>query len=213
MWLLVYKHIDRAVLDFDDMPSAPELLTSLHDVVARLDELRGHAPGEPPRPNFFLERLSLERLDGPGRTSLQWALAAWARARGKINRRVLDREIGSVAGPRMLLRVQPGERLQMDALTRTIDAYPPCERLQLIGRDIDEQPDSQFGSWIAGPYRAFIREEEPSLQLLEVAIPSRSSGRIFRARYERLLLPWQTPGGDRWISANALVRVRRVVSQ
>jgi hypothetical protein len=213
VWLLVQKQINRAVIDFDDGLSAPELLASLQDIVARLDEVRGQAPGEPPRPSFFLERLALERLDGARRIGLRRALAFWGRARGRIGHADLDREIGSVTNPRMLLRAQPGGRLQMDALTSVLGANPPCERMQLLGRDIDDQPDGRYGAWISEPYRVFMHEDEPSLQLVEVAIPSRSSRQVVRARYERLLLPWQTAGGEKWITTNALVRMRRVVNQ
>jgi hypothetical protein len=213
VWLLVQKQVDRAIIDFDDGVWAPELLTSLHDVVARLDEVRGEGPGEPPRPRFFLERLALERLDGHRRVALRRALASWGKARGRLNRSELDREIGSVNNDRILLRVQSGDRLQMDALTDVVGAYPPCERMRLLGLDIGEQPDRSFGTWLSEPYRVFTREAAPSLQLLEVALPSPNSSDVVRARYERLLLPWQSPGGDKWISTHALVRMRRVVSQ
>jgi len=213
VWLLVHNQVDRAIIDFDDPGSAPELLISLHDVVARLDEVRGEGPGEPPRPRFFLERLALERLEGPRRIGLRKALASWARARGRIGKEELDSEIGTVNGDRTLLRVKRDESLPMEALSQTIAAYPPCERLSLLGKDIDQQPDSDFGAWISGPYRSFVREEAPSLQLLEVAIPSPSLGTTTRARYERLLLPWQSPGGDKWITSNALVRMQRLVTE
>src|ERR1700722_6953647 len=163
VWLLVHNQVDRAIIDFDFPGSAPELLISLHDVVARLDEVRGEGPGEPPRPRFFLERLALERLDGPRRIGLRKALADWGRARGRISRGDLDRESGKVDGDRTLLRVERDERLPMEALSRIIGAYPPCERLALLGKDIDQQPDSAFGAWISGPYRSFIREDAPSL--------------------------------------------------
>ena len=213
VWLLVHNQVDRAIIDFDSPGSAPELLISLHDVVARLDEVRGQGPGEPPRPRFFLERLALERLEGPRRVGLRKALASWARARGRIGKDELNREIGSVNGDRSLVRVERDDRLPMQALSRAIGSYPPCERLSLLGKDIDEQPDSAFGAWLSGPYRSFIREERPSLQLLEVAITSSSLGTTTRARYERLLLPWQSPDGEKWISSNPLIRMQRSVTE
>ncbi|MGB8843196.1 MAG: hypothetical protein WCC64_19240, partial [Aliidongia sp.] len=50
----------------------------------------------------------------------------------------------------------------------------------------------------------------PGLQLVEAVI-TRVGGRAVRTRYERLLLPWRSPGGDRWITSQPVLRMRHVI--
>jgi hypothetical protein len=214
VWLFVHYKIDRAIFDFNDDHSPRELVTSLQDVVARLDEVRGAGPGGPPRTAFSLERLSLGRLDEPRRAALRRAFSSWARARGKISTKDLDREVGCVDGERMLLRIQPAERLQVEAFAGVVSAYRPCERMAALGRDVKEQPDDVYGTWMADIFRDFAREpeREPSLQMIDAVIASPVNGNAVRVRWERLLLPWQTPGGDRWITSAPVVRMRRIIN-
>jgi hypothetical protein len=43
------------------------------------------------------------------------------------------------------------------------------------------------------------------------AVITQAGGRAVRTRYERLLLPWRSPGGDRWITSQPVLRMRHVI--
>ncbi|MEI9983388.1 MAG: hypothetical protein WDN69_09410 [Aliidongia sp.] len=212
VWLLVMKQVDRAIIEYHGGREEPEMLTTQQDIVARLDEIRGEAPGEPPRPAFFLERMSLERLDETRRLPMRAAWKAWGRARGRLSVPELNRESGRIDGGRMLLRVQRGERLETNAVSDVVRSYLPCERMSMLGRDVEEQPDGVYGEWLAAAYRELAEDETPAagLQLVEAVIAT-PGGRSVRTRYERLLLPWRSPGGDRWITSQPLLRMRRLI--
>jgi hypothetical protein len=213
VWLLVMHQVERAIVEYPGERSEPELLTSQQDIVARLDEIRGAAPGEPARPAFFLERMALARLDEPRRLPMRGAWRAWGRAHGKISVAELKRESGTVDGKRMLLRVQGDERLETAAVSDVVRAYLPCERMSMLGREVEEQPDGIYGDWLASAYRELVQDDEPEpgLQLVEAVVSSSAGGRTVRTRYERLLLPWRSPGGDFWITSQPILRMRRVI--
>jgi hypothetical protein len=85
--------------------------------------------------------------------------------------------------------------------------------MSMLGREIEEQPDNVYGEWLAAAYRELLQddESEPGLQTVE-AVVSVSDGRAVRTRYERLLLPWRSSGGDRWITSQPILRMRRVIT-
>jgi|HubBroStandDraft_1064217.scaffolds.fasta_scaffold00482_5 hypothetical protein len=214
VWLLVTFRVERAIVEYPGERPEPELLTSSEDIVARLDELRGAAPGEPPRAAFFLQRMALERLAEPRRQPMHRAWREWARARGRLSVAELERESGAVDSERMLLRVRRGGRLETNAVSDVVRAYLPCERMGMLGREVEEQPDPVYGEWLASAYRDLVHDERPGagLQLVE-AVVTCAGGRAVRTRYERLLLPWRSPGGDRWITSQPVLRMRHAVER
>jgi hypothetical protein len=210
VWLLVTNRVERAIVEYPGDREESELLTTQQDIVARLDEIRGAAPGEPPRPAFFLERMALARLDEARRLPMRAAWRAWGKAHGRLTVADLNREAGRIDGGRTLLRIRRGERLETNAVSDIVRAYLPCERMSMLGREVEEQPDGIYGEWLASAYRELAEEgaPEPGLQLVE-AVVSSPTGRKVRTRYERLLLPWRSAGGDRWITSQPVLRMRR----
>lgn len=212
VWLLVTKQVERAIIQYPGERPESELLTTQQDIVARLDEIRGEAPGEPPRAAFFLERMSLARLNEPRRLAMRAASRAWTKARGRMSVAELNREAGRIDSRRMLVRVRGVERLETNAVSDVIRAYLPCERMSMLGRELEEQPDSIYGEWLAVAYRELAEDgaPEPGLQLVEAVVKA-PGGKSVRTRYERLLLPWKSPGGDRWITSQPVLRMRRTI--
>jgi hypothetical protein len=212
VWLLVLFRVERAIIESPGERPEPELLTSSDDIVARLDEIRGAAAGEAARPAFFLQRMALDRLDEPRRQPMHGAWRAWGKARGKLTVAELKRESGAINGGRMLVRVRRDELLETNAISDVVRAYLPCERMSMLGREVEEQPDSVYGGWLASAYRELVQDDRPrpGLQLVEAVI-TRVGGRAVRTRYERLLLPWRSPGGDRWITSQPVLRMRHVI--
>jgi hypothetical protein len=212
VWLLVLYRVERAIVEYPGARAEPELLTSSEDIVARLDEIRGEAAGEAARPAFFLQRMALDRLGEPRRLPMHGAWRAWGKARGRLTVAELKHESGATNAARTLVRVQRDDRLETNAVSDIVRAYLPCERMGMLGREVEDQPDAVYGGWLASAYRELVEDGQPKpgLQLVEAVIAS-SGGRPVRTRYERLLLPWRSPGGDRWITSQPVLRMRHVV--
>jgi hypothetical protein len=206
LWILVWKKVERAVIDYRGDRAEPELLTLSKDIVARLEEISGMAL----IPSFRLERLALGRLEERGRLSvLDEELRVWRRAHGQLSRRALNAEIGAINSRRMVIRVS-GLRLQMLAVSDVSLTYRPCERMRMLGQDVELQPDTVYGESLAETFREFALNDanQPGLQEVDAVI-TKTDGRLVRVRYERLLLPWKSRGGERWITSQPLLRMRR----
>ena len=62
-----------------------------------------------------------------------------------------------------------------------------------IGEKIENQPDKEYGTWVAEFYKAVASTGRPRYDIVSAAIRARpSEPDLFLTRYERLLLPWRT---------------------
>jgi hypothetical protein len=153
VWLLITFRVERAIVESPGEQLKPELLTSFEDIVARLDEVRGEAHGEPPRAAFIVQRLALERLTELSRKAMYGTGREWGRARGRLSVDDLKRECGAVNGMRTLLHLKRGKRLETNAVSDVVRAYLCCERTSMLGREVEDLPDPVYGDWLASAYR------------------------------------------------------------
>lgn len=206
VWLLVVYRVERAVIKGPGGREALELLSSQRDIVATLAEIGQTTTA----PYFRLESLALERVKEGRRLAFRKSLDAWVRARGRLTNRQLNNENGKVDNNRTLLRVQPDGRLMSYAVSDLIRAYLPCQRMNMLGQEVENQPDRFYGESLALSYRDLWLDEEPPprFQEVETVVDSAAEGKSIRVGYERLLLPWHSRGGDRWISSEPVLRFR-----
>jgi transcriptional regulator with XRE-family HTH domain len=61
--------------------------------------------------------------------------------------------------------------------------------LPLVGRDMSELPDREYGAWMEEIYDRTLARRLPRLDYTE-AVVSPSSSLIYRIRHDRLILPW-----------------------
>jgi hypothetical protein len=67
------------------------------------------------------------------------------------------------------------------------------------GKDVEDQPFPEMGQRVARLYRRTIADAKPRLDYMEFALCY--AGRSVRSRrHLRLLLPWNEPGGDRYLT-------------
>lgn len=97
----------------------------------------------------------------------------------------LDYRLSVVTAPRV------GEPLRFQFFGEGFKFYDERQRLQVIGAAIDQQPDAEYGRWLADQYNAVVEKGRPSLDYVTAQIRP-DSGPSRRSRYERLLLPWRT---------------------
>jgi hypothetical protein len=62
------------------------------------------------------------------------------------------------------------------------------------GQLVENQPDKAYARWIRDTYRDVGLSKEPRFELIEAVVPQALRGPFLR--YERLLLPWETPSGE-----------------
>jgi hypothetical protein len=99
----------------------------------------------------------------------------------------------------MIVGVRPRAR---DAIFRFIgdgfrwtdDTY----QLNAIGQRVENQPDKEYGGWVAEFYKSVATTGQPRYDCVTAAIhqPALGKARTAIIRYERLLLPWRTPSEE-----------------
>jgi hypothetical protein len=100
----------------------------------------------------------------------------------------LDFRLSVVTAPRI------GAPLRFQFFGEGFKFYDERQKLNVLGAPIEEQPDPDYGKWLAGQYQNVVDTGQPALDYVTAQItPDTGPGR--RSRYERLLLPWRTRDG------------------
>jgi hypothetical protein len=200
----------RLICNRPDLPI--EVYHDVDEVVARLSALSVAAPSAPlDRPRVILESLSLDRL-APGLGTRQSTLyASWRRRRGVLGRETVS---GIAAAPRsdsgLWVRIAGGGRAIVETWPNYITVYPPDAVERLLGGDLSDQPDREYAAGTGEGFLRVAHREQPRLELVDAIITPSPNAAPRRSRYDRLLLPWRSESGERWVSG--LSWVRRVVS-
>jgi hypothetical protein len=73
-----------------------------------------------------------------------------------------------------------------------------------IGESIENQPDKEYGIWVAEFYKSVARTGQPRYDIIRAAIQAQpSQPGLFMTRYERLLLPWRTPSEEVFVTLSS----------
>jgi hypothetical protein len=134
----------------------------------------------------------------------------WHRMRGR-----LPDDIGAVAADsgllhRMILvrRRARTSRLVFAHFGAGIECRPPGESDRLIDHDIHDHHDRKYGAWVADAYAEALKESRLHLRSIRATI--RVSDTILaRGRYDRLILPWRSAGGEDFAMGISLTRDHR----
>src|ERR1051326_3238069 len=70
-----------------------------------------------------------------------------------------------------------------------------------IGEKVTNQPDREYGQWVAQDYRQTALRKLPQLDKVNAALRGRSG----RTVYDRLLLPWATRSSEILVTVSSLV--------
>jgi hypothetical protein len=133
----------------------------------------------------------------------------WKRRRGELGVELHRRLMIEAQRRSTILVRQPARssRLIVEHFSSPIAFVRPCQALSLIGQDYQNLPDADFGRWSARGYGEALATRTPGLwsMLADLRTPE---GAIARSRYDRLLLPWRSAGGDGWVLSLPLLRKR-----
>jgi transcriptional regulator with XRE-family HTH domain len=101
-------------------------------------------------------------------------------------------------------------RFTIEHLGAGIEMFRPCETLLLVGRELTDMTDREYGAWVADTYARTLAEEQPVLESVRATIRV-TDDRVVEGRYDRFLLPWSGAGGDRFVLCLSLTQTSRVV--
>jgi len=76
-----------------------------------------------------------------------------------------------------------------------------------VGRDVEDLPDRDYGESAAGSYYECLADQTPRLETVS-AVMAPGDGKRVWSYYDRLLLPWQSAVGTRFILGLSEIRRR-----
>lgn len=69
------------------------------------------------------------------------------------------------------------------------------------GEKVENQPDKEYALWLRDFYRDVAQRNEPRYDVVDAVLPQAKRGPFLR--YERLLLPWETPSGEIFVTVSS----------
>jgi hypothetical protein len=168
------------------------------------DRIRRYQPvyTSSPRPLKQLERSRYARF-AP-------VVALWRSGRGRLPNNLVSLLNGHrLQGRAALLRNPSGTgRLVYEHVGSSYSFLGnACQPLLLIGQDIEMLPDRAYGGKAARSYYECLNDQEPRLETVN-AVMRRADGQSVWSYYDRVLLPWRTAGGTRFVLGLSEVRRR-----
>ena len=85
-----------------------------------------------------------------------------------------------------------------------------CAAFPLVGAEIEDLPDREYGECAAGSYHECLSDQIPRLETVS-AVMARGDGKRVWSYYDRLLLPWQRSDGTQYVLGLSEVRRRMIV--
>jgi hypothetical protein len=84
-------------------------------------------------------------------------------------------------------------------------------RFNAVGNSVAQQPDRDYGEWVSAAYKAVAQSGVPRFEYIDAHLPGSSRGPWIR--YERLLLPWKLPTGERLVSMLSRIQSDRMLKR
>lgn len=195
--LLYWLHdrdVDRVLISFFDRDWSHEMLPSRRKAVRRL--LARVDPGIGAREGDFLQKLL--PLDGLASSSpFEGLLAMWRQSAGKFDRERLEPVLGRALNGRFVLVEASPDRPYMVIKDVGGGLTKPAEYwlTRSIGLRVEDQPDYDYGKWVAKYYQEVVAARAPSLSDVDAVITwPQQSRRSFR--YRRLVVPFDGKGSS-----------------
>ncbi len=197
------READRVLVSFFDRAWSHEMLRSRADAVKRL--LAKVEFGVGGRDGDFLyEELPIDSLEEA--SPLRSALAMWSESNGAFDRQriapFLERGLN---GRFVLVEASPTTpALVLKDVGGGLSKPAEYWLARSIGHRVEDQPDYDYGKWIAKFYRKVITRDEPSLSDVDAVIkwPEHSRQSF---RYRRLVLPFKGKGNSTMLLGASLV--------
>jgi hypothetical protein len=204
--LLYWLHdrsADRVLVSFFDRIWSHEMLRSRADAVkwllARVDFSVGGRDSD-----FLHQELPLESLSGA--SPLKRLLTLWSEAHGVFDHERLAPILQGTLKERFVLVESTPARTALVLKRVGGGLSKPADHwlARSVGHRVEDQPDYDYGKWIANYYRKVIASGAPSLSDVDAVIkwPEHSRQSF---RYRRLVLPFKGEGNSTMLLGASLV--------
>lgn len=136
-------------------------------------------------------------LSYPRFSQVRPVLKIWTETRGAWTEdAILALNIAGMLPRTFLARQTPGRsHLVAERCGYGVAFLLPCESLTMVGREIQDMPDRDYGAWMAEAHAQTASRQRPLVQSVRAVIRT-SAGTALRTRYDRFLLPWRCRGDD-----------------
>lgn len=189
-----------------------ELFASIFAFIEHAEYLASDPPLEIKVPRLAVPR-GLHNLATAAFSAVRPIIELWKERQGELTDDI-DKALaaGGIAHRMILARQLPrSSRLITERFGSGHDHLLPREIRSIIGRDVHERPDRDYGVWIAQAYADALWHRLPRLESIRCRVQT-SGSRTLRARYDRLLLPWRARGAQVFIMSVSLRRGLSVVA-
>ncbi|HWG80657.1 MAG TPA: hypothetical protein VN681_12825 [Stellaceae bacterium] len=171
-----------------------ELFTSVFAFIERAEQLAADPPIEIKVPRYSVQR-GLRNLTTPPFALVRPIVDLWKQRRGELGEEVHQAVLRAGLFHRTILarQVAGSSRLITEHFGSGIKVMLPCEHLLIVGRELSQQPDREYGAWMEQAYAETGWARRPRLESVRALVRT-SAGATLRTRYDRVLLPWQQKG-------------------
>ena len=197
---------ERVVLTWLDDDWTNELLRAGETITNRLEELIAGAKRA--KPSDFLSRLL--SIDEMAANSPMRELAGnWGNLSLPAGQRALFELLEKTLGNRYVVVKQDssGGRIVFHELGEGLFSNYETWRYCAIGAPMEEQPDRQYGRWVASAYREAAERNQPMIAEVDAIVRWPHAGRV-RMRYHRLIVPLQSGSNAGRILGGSLINNR-----
>jgi len=192
--------------------TSAELFASVFAFIEHAEYLAADPPIEIRVPRLAVPR-GLHNLATAFFTAARPIVELWKRRRGELTDEI-DNALaaGGIAQRMILARQLPrSSRLITERFGSGHDHLLPQEISSIIGCDVHERPDREYGTWIAQAYADALFHRSPCLESIRCRVQT-SASQTLRARYDRVLLPWRSHGSEMFVMSVSLRRELSVVA-
>jgi hypothetical protein len=194
---LVTSQVKLFRIRYFDLSWKSEIICSAELAVARLSELCAPKFALSARDSFLVEPQDYLKLFESEQGPLQLMAQKWRMSFGHFDPSVISFAIKNDLLSRLIIvgvkprGAEPIFRFIGDGHVNWLDGN---YHLHAIGEKVADQPDKNYGQWVAQFYKSVASTGQPRYDYVTAAI-ARPPG-TYTTRYERLLLPWKTPSDE-----------------
>lgn len=176
-----------------------EIVGTVAEAFHRIEERVETHPS--PIPVLARKRWSLDRPPSHVAEQVMDPLHAWGDAAGRWTQERQANLLAALPLKDLLIARNPcgTNRLVYDHWGTSFDFLGPRWAQIARGRDVEDQPFPELGKRSASLFRRTLADAVPCLDEIDIALSSAGST-VLRRRYDRLLLPWSGPDGDRYVT-------------